>query len=91
MGSEAVSAIGLARDVNAMPLLSRLPLERERSVRAILTDIDDTIAPVGMPTAYAALENLQRRLASPKAIQEMTLSSCSWRPRTPNPSDIVKP
>ena len=66
MDSEAVSAIGLARDVNAMPLLSRLPLKKKRSVRAILIDIDNTIAPVGMPAAYAVLENLQRRLRRQK-------------------------
>ncbi|MEZ0169752.1 HAD family hydrolase [Microvirga sp. TS319] len=42
--------------------LSQLPLEKARSVRVILTDIDDTITTEGMLTAsaYAALENLQR-------------------------------
>lgn len=41
--------------------LSQLPLEKARSVRVILTDIDDTITTEGMLTAsaYAALENLQ--------------------------------
>jgi HAD superfamily hydrolase (TIGR01484 family) len=42
--------------------LSQLPLGKARSVRVILTDIDDTITTEGMLTAsaYAALENLQR-------------------------------
>ena len=42
--------------------LSQLPLEKARSVRVVLTDIDDTITTEGMLTAsaYAALENLQR-------------------------------
>jgi HAD superfamily hydrolase (TIGR01484 family) len=42
--------------------LSQLPLDKARSVRVILTDIDDTITSEGMLTAsaYAALENLQR-------------------------------
>lgn len=42
--------------------LSQLPLEKARSVRVILTDIDDTVTTEGMLTAaaYAALENLQR-------------------------------
>jgi HAD superfamily hydrolase (TIGR01484 family) len=42
--------------------LSQLSLEQARSVRVILTDIDDTITTEGMLTAsaYAALENLQR-------------------------------
>ena len=41
--------------------LAQLPLEKARSVRVILTDIDDTITSEGMLTAsaYAALENLQ--------------------------------
>ncbi|WP_134496261.1 HAD-IIB family hydrolase [Microvirga pakistanensis] len=42
--------------------LSQFPLEKARSVRVILTDIDDTITTEGILTAaaYAALENLQR-------------------------------
>ncbi len=42
--------------------LSQLSLEKARSVRVILTDIDDTVTTEGMLTAsaYAALENLQR-------------------------------
>ncbi|WP_414473429.1 HAD family hydrolase [Microvirga sp. M2] len=42
--------------------LSQLPLEKARSVRVVLTDIDDTITTEGMLTAsaYTALENLQR-------------------------------
>jgi len=42
--------------------LSGFPLEKARSVRVILTDIDDTITTEGMLTAsaYTALENLQR-------------------------------
>jgi hypothetical protein len=45
-----------------MTPLSQLPPEQARSVRVILTDIDDTITTEGMLTAsaYAALENLQR-------------------------------
>jgi len=42
--------------------LSQLSLEKARSARVILTDIDDTITTEGMLTAsaYTALENLQR-------------------------------
>ncbi|SCY02618.1 HAD family hydrolase [Microvirga guangxiensis] len=42
--------------------LSQLSLEKARSIRVILTDIDDTVTTEGMLTAsaYAALENLQR-------------------------------
>jgi len=42
--------------------LSRLPLDKARSVRVILSDIDDTITTEGVLTAsaYTALENLQR-------------------------------
>jgi HAD superfamily hydrolase (TIGR01484 family) len=42
--------------------LSELSLEQARSVRMVLTDIDDTITTEGMLTAsaYAALEQLQR-------------------------------
>jgi HAD superfamily hydrolase (TIGR01484 family) len=45
-----------------MTPLSLLPIEKARSVRVILTDIDDTITSEGMltATAYAALENLHR-------------------------------
>ncbi|HZH53448.1 MAG TPA: HAD-IIB family hydrolase [Microvirga sp.] len=45
-----------------MKPLSELPLERARSVRVVLTDIDDTITTEGMLTAaaYAALEELHR-------------------------------
>ncbi|NBJ13161.1 HAD-IIB family hydrolase [Microvirga arsenatis] len=42
--------------------LSQLPLEAARSVRVVLTDIDDTVTSEGMLTAeaYAALERLHR-------------------------------
>jgi HAD superfamily hydrolase (TIGR01484 family) len=42
--------------------LSAMPAEKARSVRVVLTDIDDTITTEGMLTAsaYAALENLHR-------------------------------
>lgn len=45
-----------------MTPLSQFPVEKARSVRVVLTDIDDTITTEGMLTAkaYAALENLQR-------------------------------
>lgn len=45
-----------------MKPLSALPPEKARSVRVILTDIDDTITTEGMLTAsaYSALENLHR-------------------------------
>jgi HAD superfamily hydrolase (TIGR01484 family) len=45
-----------------MKPLSELPLEKARSVRVVLTDIDDTITTEGMLTAaaYTALEDLHR-------------------------------
>lgn len=45
-----------------MKPLSELPLEKARSVRIVLTDIDDTITTEGMltATAYGALESLHR-------------------------------
>ena len=45
-----------------MKPLSQLPVEKARSIRLVLTDIDDTITSEGMLTAgaYAALENLHR-------------------------------
>ncbi len=45
-----------------MKPLSQLPVEKARSIRLVLTDIDDTITTEGMLTAkaYAALESLHR-------------------------------
>lgn len=45
-----------------MKSLSELPLEKARSIRVVLTDIDDTITTEGMLTAsaYSALEDLHR-------------------------------
>ena len=49
-------------EVPGMKPLSRLPVEKARAIRLVLTDIDDTFTSEGMLTAeaYAALENLHR-------------------------------
>nr|WP_315974511.1 HAD-IIB family hydrolase [Microvirga sp. HBU67692] len=52
----------LSSDEHGMAPLSRMPLETARSLRVVLTDIDDTITTEGMLTAsaYGALERLHR-------------------------------
>jgi len=59
---QPASAMATSLESESMKPLSQLPLERARSIRVVLTDIDDTITSEGMLTAkaYAALEELRR-------------------------------
>ena len=56
------ASLPLSSDEHGMKPLSEMPLETARSIRVVLTDIDDTITTEGMLTAsaYGALERLHR-------------------------------
>jgi HAD superfamily hydrolase (TIGR01484 family) len=62
MYSEPAHGASAARDIETMKPLSALSPEAARSIRVVLSDIDDTITTEGLLTAdaYVALERLHR-------------------------------